>query len=650
MEVELGRLGATLCTLRREQEHIKKMIRSLSSKLDNITGSSANNHHNHQRSTTRQARNQERTNAEAGGSAANNETEEGKDSSIRLRFLSKMKPLVYHDKEIKPIRIGIYDGDTMIKSGPFSELKIELVALEGSFPHDARGRWTPEEFHEHRAYGRDGQGNVLAGKGTKAQLIGGECHLGGVRFREGSCRARGGTFVVAARVCDDAQQAVYARVVREAVMDPPVIVRDRRNKYNEKRHPPNLEDEVYRLEKIALNGEYHKRLKDGDIYTVEHFLKALYEDEDNLAQILQIKTKKRKDWRKMVKHARECRLEGKPELKSYRCAEKNVVLFFNCVRRLVGAEFGCRYVASEAFEPTQQNLVATLKKDAYDRWDGLPEDHVMKDDIPVPICMDADTTGPGQSSCTLTSATLQIYNSDHHIAAHQVGGTPPAAQVPNPNAPTAELVANDNDAPGPSSSIPDDPYSARNYQAVQGLSHGLSESPCTVANYGPCPSLPLPHQPRTQNYQDEETRPAAQEQHLSAFHSDHYLDALVAQQAFSFGETDAIDMHLLVREVDASAFLQHQPDPNHYVEMESILWSGDETLEASASADINVASSHISMSMTLGEQQVTSIGAPGSAQGSVQGQTQAPPLDNGTSAGSGSSESAQQALLPQQWS
>lgn len=56
----------------------------------------------------------------------------------------------------------------------------------------------------------------------------------------------------------------------------------------------------------------------------------------------------------MVKHAQQCSLEGKPELKSYRCEAKNVVLFFNYVHRLVGAKFDGHYIASEKFEPAQQ--------------------------------------------------------------------------------------------------------------------------------------------------------------------------------------------------------------------------------------------------------------------------------------------------------
>ena len=44
-------------------------------------------------------------------------------------------------------------------------------------------------------------------------------------------------------------------------------------------------------------------------------------------------------WLKLTGHARQCVLEDMPELKRYQSEEGNVVLFFNCVHDLIGAEF-----------------------------------------------------------------------------------------------------------------------------------------------------------------------------------------------------------------------------------------------------------------------------------------------------------------------
>jgi len=72
-------------------------------------------------------------------------------------------------------------------------------------------------------------------------------------------------------------------------------------------------------------------------------------------QVLQIK-KEHRNWEKMVEHAKKCPLRR--ELKSYHCPETNIVLFFNCVHGLVGAEFDGRYTACGKFDQDQQVYVA----------------------------------------------------------------------------------------------------------------------------------------------------------------------------------------------------------------------------------------------------------------------------------------------------
>ena len=136
-----------------------------------------------------------------------------------------------HDDEIRSksntaIKVGIFNGDKMIESGGLSNLQIEIFALEGDFPHASPKSWTPKKFNKHRANSRDGNGNVLGGEGTKAQLKNGQCDLGSIKFTEGSCKARGGKFIIGARVCEG---EVSGLQIQQAVMNP-VVVQDRRNK------------------------------------------------------------------------------------------------------------------------------------------------------------------------------------------------------------------------------------------------------------------------------------------------------------------------------------------------------------------------------------------------------------------------------------
>jgi hypothetical protein len=59
-------------------------------------------------------------------------------------------------------------------------------------------------------------------------------------------------------------------------------------------------------------------------------------------------------WDKMVKHAKECCLADNHELIAYRNEEENVVLFFNRVYDLVGADFSGDYVAWDNFDAAKK--------------------------------------------------------------------------------------------------------------------------------------------------------------------------------------------------------------------------------------------------------------------------------------------------------
>ncbi|EMS67623.1 hypothetical protein TRIUR3_29820 [Triticum urartu] len=284
-------------------------------------------------------------------------------ANIRLRFLDGLKTPIYTDKIIASesnaaIRIGVFDGDKMINEGPLSKAKVEILVLRGDFCSDGQESWTEEEFNSHIAQGRHRQGSVLGGD-CSAWLNNGEASLGKIRFREGSSRTPSRKFIVGGRVCTN--RKIGGIRVQEAVMEP-VTVLDRRNEANEKRHPPRLDDEVYRLEEISKDGIYHRRLKDAQIFKVEDFLKALNKDADELREmVLQIK-KRSNAWERMVKHARECCLADRPELKAYHSVDGNVVIFFNCVHDLVGAIFYGVYISRDNFDPAKKAQAYELKR------------------------------------------------------------------------------------------------------------------------------------------------------------------------------------------------------------------------------------------------------------------------------------------------
>ncbi|KAL6638424.1 hypothetical protein ACP70R_023919 [Stipagrostis hirtigluma subsp. patula] len=305
----------------------------------------------------------------------------GSKTNIRLCFLNGLKPPIYTDKNVTAennagIKVAMFEGDKMITSGSLSKVKVEILVLRGDFSVNCRDNWTEEEFEKHIVQGRDGHGLVL---GT-AWLTNGEVELCQIRFKESSCRTPSRKFIMAARVCKRENIAIR---IQEAIMIP-VTVLDRRNEANEKRYPPRLDDEVYRLEEIAKNGAYHKRLLEKGISTVQGFLKALNKDPDELRKILKME-RQHNSWSKMIKHARECFLEDKQELKQYQNEEGTVVLFFNCVHDLVGAAFPCDYVAFERFDPVQKALVKKWEKHAHKTLGSIPSDYIMKGNFPEKI-------------------------------------------------------------------------------------------------------------------------------------------------------------------------------------------------------------------------------------------------------------------------
>ncbi|KAK1627465.1 hypothetical protein QYE76_001780 [Lolium multiflorum] len=315
-------------------------------------------------------------------------TASGLNAKFHLRFLDGLKTPIYTEKNItsegnSAIRIGMFDSDgNMIREGPLSKVKVEMLVLRGDFCNDGRESWTEEEFNSHIAQGRHGQGFVLGGD-CSVWLNSGEASFGGaIRFKEGSSRTRSRKFVVGARVCADGKTDIDR--VQEAVMMP-VTVLDRRNEANEKRHPPELDNEVYRLEEISKDGTYRKRLNKAKILTVQDFLKALNKDANKLREeVLQIK-KNSSSWEKMVKHARECCLTDRHELKACQNVEGSVVIFLNCVHDLVGAIFSGVYFAQENFDPAKKALAHELKESAHDQLDGLPFNYVMNRNLPEKV-------------------------------------------------------------------------------------------------------------------------------------------------------------------------------------------------------------------------------------------------------------------------
>uniref|UniRef100_A0A0D9XV67 Calmodulin-binding protein n=1 Tax=Leersia perrieri TaxID=77586 RepID=A0A0D9XV67_9ORYZ len=334
---------------------------------------------------------------------------------FQLRFLNKLNPLVYTKDKITAedgaaIKIAIFQNNQIVKSGPLSSARIEILALEGDFINVVPDNWTECQFD--RRIASFPQGPVLGGL-CQIKLQNGEASSSEISFNVPSSKTASGKFILAARVHSSDKPGFR---IMEALMNP-VVVQVYRNKLNRNSDCPKLKDEVHRLKGISRNGCRAKWLKDNQINTVEEFIKALNKDEEKIRNECFKLKKGNKDWKDTVKHARECDLEGNCKLKSFRVEEEHIELFFDCVHNLIGAQFRECYVAKDDFSSVQQDEVSCLKKQAYDRLDKTKFDHEMKDNYPVPLSSAMNTSIGGGASIPFRDITGP--NPPHFYVAYQ---------------------------------------------------------------------------------------------------------------------------------------------------------------------------------------------------------------------------------------
>jgi len=120
--------------------------------------------------------------------------------------------------------------------------------------------------------------------------------------------------------------------------------------------------------------------------------------------------KQQNSWSRLTKHARECVLEDRQELKRYQSEEGNVVLFFDCVHNLIGAAFPHEYIACERFDTAQKALANKWKRHAYDKLEGISPDFILKGNIPEPISSSTDVAAA--PSILLVGASPPIFSAN----------------------------------------------------------------------------------------------------------------------------------------------------------------------------------------------------------------------------------------------
>ncbi|KAK1310681.1 hypothetical protein QJS10_CPA08g01640 [Acorus calamus] len=203
-------------------------------------------------------------------------------SCLQLKFTNSLPLPIFTGARIEgenSINIAVVDALTgqVVISGPESLMKVEIVVLEGDFDGDEEENWTYEEFKSNIVREREGKPPLLFGDAF-LNLIEGTGAFGELMFTDNSSWTRSRKFRLGARV-----ESGYSngKRVMEA-KSKPFMVKDHRGELYKKHHPPLLHDEVWRLEKIAKDGAFHKRLSSENVKTVRDFLTLLNIDSSRL--------------------------------------------------------------------------------------------------------------------------------------------------------------------------------------------------------------------------------------------------------------------------------------------------------------------------------------------------------------------------------
>ncbi|XP_071726983.1 calmodulin-binding protein 60 B-like [Rutidosis leptorrhynchoides] len=284
-------------------------------------------------------------------------------TSLQLRFLAKLPTTFFTGSQIKSkdntaVKLVLFDVDsnTIVSSGPFSSLKVEIVPLDGDFSADDEGDWAKKDFDNKVICARHGRRPLITGD-LVVTLENGVADLGELCFTDNSSWRRSRKFMIGARITNSSSTRDRIREAKTQAF----VVKDQRGESYQKHHPPALEDEIWRLEKIAKDGVLHERLAKHRICTVKDFLQMCVTNQSLLRELLGKSSKK--TWETIIKHAKECVLDDKMYI--YPCGADGTGLLLDSVLTVVGATFNGQNLPLDKLSMFQMPLVEDLKLQAY---------------------------------------------------------------------------------------------------------------------------------------------------------------------------------------------------------------------------------------------------------------------------------------------
>ncbi|KAF5739998.1 hypothetical protein HS088_TW11G00061 [Tripterygium wilfordii] len=283
-----------------------------------------------------------------------------------FHFVNKLPSTIFTGSRIEaednnPVQIVLLDAATraIVTSGPLSSKRIEIVVLDGDFGSDEKEEWTEKEFNVNVVREREGKRPLVTGE-LSISLKNGVGDIGDVSFTDNSSWIRCRKFRLGVKVAQKTSNEVRIREGRSK----PFMVKDHRGELYKKHHPPSLRDDIWRLERIAKDGAFHKRLALCGVQTVNDFLRLYESDPLSLRNMIgnQISSKA---WETIVEHANEC-VPDEGKFYTYTGAAQSVRLLFNSIYKVIAATFdGQTYLPIEKLDLPQKLLVEDVKRQAY---------------------------------------------------------------------------------------------------------------------------------------------------------------------------------------------------------------------------------------------------------------------------------------------
>ncbi|XVF57566.1 hypothetical protein PTKIN_Ptkin06aG0215900 [Pterospermum kingtungense] len=297
-----------------------------------------------------------------------NQIEASRERSLRLQFVDKLPSTIFTGSKVEaedgnPIRIILVDpiSQSIVSSGSLSSIKIEILVLNGDFAADEREDWTEDEFNANVLREREGKRPLVTGD-LNVTLVDGVGTVDNVIFTDNSSWIRSRKFRLGARIVQRNSGEVTIREARSEAF----VVKDHRGELYKKHYPPSHGDEVWRLERIAKDGAFHKRLTSNTVLTVKDFLRLYVTDQSALRNILGGGISNRV-WDTIIEHALSCDLDvDEWYTYTYYGAAQRVELRFDSFYRVVAATFdGQNYQPVENLNFSQKILVEDAKRHAY---------------------------------------------------------------------------------------------------------------------------------------------------------------------------------------------------------------------------------------------------------------------------------------------